>query len=82
MLVLRGVFLILTTATGSVSGTACDRMPAREQGRQPGRVVGSSRPNDDYFRDPVHVARVQAWRAAHPGYSRGGAISRVRYKIP
>ena len=28
-------------------------------------------PNDDYFSSPVHVARVQAWRAAHPGYSRG-----------
>jgi hypothetical protein len=27
--------------------------------------------NSDYFRDPSHVARVQAWRAAHPGYSRG-----------
>jgi len=27
--------------------------------------------NHDYFRGPVHVARVQAWRAAHPGYSRG-----------
>ena len=27
--------------------------------------------NSDYFRDPVHVARVQAWRAAHPGYGRG-----------
>ena len=26
--------------------------------------------NKDYFRDPVHVARVQAWRTAHPGYSR------------
>jgi hypothetical protein len=26
--------------------------------------------NIDYFCDPVHVARVQAWRAAHPGYSR------------
>jgi hypothetical protein len=26
--------------------------------------------NIDYFHDPVHVARVQAWRAAHPGYSR------------
>jgi hypothetical protein len=26
--------------------------------------------NIDYFRDPVHVVRVQAWRAAHPGYSR------------
>lgn len=27
--------------------------------------------NRDYFGGPVHVARVQAWRAAHPGYSRG-----------
>ena len=27
--------------------------------------------NIDYFRDPVHVARVQAWRANHPGYSAG-----------
>ena len=30
--------------------------------------------NRGYFRDPVHVARVQAWRAAHPGY--GGGKSR------
>lgn len=27
--------------------------------------------NNGYFRDPVHVARVQAWRVAHPGYGRG-----------
>ncbi len=27
--------------------------------------------NSGYFRDPVHVARVQAWRAAHPGYGSG-----------
>ena len=26
--------------------------------------------NKDYFRDPLHVAKVQAWRVAHPGYSR------------
>jgi len=26
--------------------------------------------NMDYFSDPLHVVRVQAWRAAHPGYSR------------
>ena len=30
-------------------------------------------PNRDYFSGPVHVARVQAWRCAHPGYSRGRA---------
>ncbi len=27
--------------------------------------------NNGYFRDPAHVARMQAWRVAHPGYSRG-----------
>ena len=29
--------------------------------------------NSGYFRHPLHVARVQAWRLAHPGYSRGKA---------
>lgn len=28
-------------------------------------------PNHDYFSGPTHVTRVQAWRDAHPGYSRG-----------
>ena len=27
--------------------------------------------NSGYFCDPVHVARVQAWRAEHPGYGSG-----------
>ena len=26
--------------------------------------------NRDYFRGPVHVARVKAWRSRHPGYWR------------
>jgi len=30
-------------------------------------------PNNDYFSGPIHVARVQAWRTAHPGYRRGRA---------
>ena len=30
----------------------------------------SKAPNQDYFRGPENVARVQAWRAAHPGYWR------------
>lgn len=25
--------------------------------------------NRDYFRGPIHVARVQVWRHAHPGYA-------------
>lgn len=28
--------------------------------------------NQDYFRGPVNVARVQVWRSRHPGYWRGG----------
>jgi hypothetical protein len=28
--------------------------------------------NQDYFRGPVNVARVKAWRSRHPGYWRGG----------
>ena len=28
--------------------------------------------NRNYFRGPVHVARVQAWRSRHPGYWRKG----------
>ncbi len=27
--------------------------------------------NSGYFRDPAHVARVQAWRAANPGHGSG-----------
>ena len=26
--------------------------------------------NRDYFRGPIHIARVQAWREAHPGYGK------------
>ena len=33
--------------------------------------------NKDNFRGPAHVARVQAWRVAHPGYGHG----RVRFAV-
>jgi hypothetical protein len=33
--------------------------------------------NRDYFHGPVHVARVQAWRRAHPGYARRAAPARA-----
>lgn len=35
--------------------------------------------NRDYFRGPIHVARVQAWRRAHPSYGRRG---RSRERLP
>jgi len=37
--------------------------------------------NSGYFRDPVHVTRVQAWRAAHPGYG-SGKFRQVRLPLP
>jgi hypothetical protein len=33
--------------------------------------------NQDYFRGPVNVARVRAWRSCHPGYWRKRRRSRV-----
>ena len=38
--------------------------------------------NKNYFRDPVHVTRVQAWRAAHPGYSRSKPASAAALQDP
>ena len=32
--------------------------------------------NRDYFRGPEHVARVRAWRAAHPGHARKSSSQR------
>jgi hypothetical protein len=38
--------------------------------------------NTQYFCGPVRLARVQAWRVAHPGYGkRVGSARPVRYKI-
>src|SRR5262249_13902777 len=33
--------------------------------------------NQDYFRGPVNVARVKAWRSRHPGYWRRRRCTRV-----
>ncbi len=49
------------------SATAC-----RSASKAASQAAWLAQPqNLGYFRDPVHVARVQAWRAAHPGYGRG-----------
>ena len=40
-----------------------------EQGRKP-RALAQKPQNQDYFRDPWHVARVGAWRSLNPGYWR------------
>ena len=50
----------------------CCKPECRRASKAASQAVWLAKPqNQSYFRDPVHVARVQAWRAAHPGYSRG-----------
>jgi len=48
------------------SETAC-RKASKAASR---RTWLSKAQNQDYFRGPENVARVQAWRATHPGYWR------------
>src|SRR5580704_7704160 len=38
--------------------------------------------NEGYFRGPVNVARVQAWRARHPGYWRKDRATRAALQDP
>lgn len=50
----------------------CSASDCKHASKAASQAVWLARPeNAGYFRDPVHVARVQAWRAAHPGYGRG-----------
>ena len=49
----------------------CSKPECRLASKAASQAAWLAKPqNTDYFRDPVHVARVQAWRVAHPGYSR------------
>ena len=49
----------------------CSAAPCRRASKTASQAAWLSQPkNSTYFSDPIHVARVQAWRAAHPGYSR------------
>lgn len=50
----------------------CGAAPCRRASKAASQAAWLARaPNRDYFSGAVHVARVQAWRAAHPGYSLG-----------
>ena len=52
----------------------CAAGACRRASKAASQAAWLARPaNKDYFRGPVHVARVQAWRTAHPGYGRGKA---------
>ena len=49
----------------------CATAACRRASKAASQAAWLSQPkNAAYFKDPIHVARVQAWRAAHPGYSR------------
>lgn len=49
----------------------CSASACRRASKVASQAAWLAKPqNTAYFRDPVHVARVQAWRAAHPGYGR------------
>ena len=50
----------------------CSSAACRRASKAASQAAWLAQPqNSEYFRDPVHVARVQAWRAAHPGYGSG-----------
>ena len=75
MLVLCGLFLPGPAQRRAPAVPLGGRLPACEQGCQPGRVAGLPQ-NLDYFKGPLHVDRVRAWRAAHPGWRRPGPPER------
>lgn len=46
----------------------CSAADCKRASKAASQAVWLARPeNAEYFRDPVHVARGQAWRAVHPG---------------
>ena len=49
----------------------CSKVPCRKASQAASRRIWLAKlENQDYFRGPENVARVQAWRAAPPGYWR------------
>ena len=61
----------------------CSNADCRRASKATSHAAWLAKPqNINYFRDPLHVARVQAWRAAHPGYSRGKARKRTALQDP
>jgi len=52
----------------------CSQPDCRRASKAASQAVWRAKPdNVDYFKGPVHVQRVRAWRAAHPGGGRGRA---------
>lgn len=50
----------------------CSAAPCRRASKSASQAAWLAKSqNKEYFCGPVHVARVQAWRASNPGYSKG-----------
>ena len=50
----------------------CSAVPCRRASKSASQASWLAQSaNTLYFSGPAHVARVQAWRASHPGYSKG-----------
>jgi len=61
----------------------CANVQCRRASKAASQAAWLAQPqNSDYFRGAVHVARVQLWRAAHPGYSRDKARKPVALQEP
>ncbi len=61
----------------------CTKPECRKTSKAAAQAAWLAKPgNHDYFSDPVHVARVQAWRAAHPNYSRKRPKAAVALQDP
>jgi len=59
----------------------CSKPICRKASKAASRRAWRAKPeNEDYFRGPGNVARVQSWRAAHPGYWR--RVKGQRAKVP
>lgn len=68
-----GVFFIPDHRSGERQRYCC-AVACRHASKAASQAAWLAQPaNNDYFSGPVHVARVQAWRTAHPGYSRARA---------
>ena len=61
----------------------CSSADCRRASKAASQAAWLAQPqNSGYFCDPVHVARMQAWRIAHPGYSRGKTRPPVALQDP
>ena len=66
-----GLFFVPDHRKGALQRYCC-AAPCRRASKAASQAAWLAQAaNKDYFSGPVHVARVRAWRSAHPGYSRG-----------